>query len=358
MENSEYLPGGSKYAAKQDHTDPTLNKVRALLASADDPTYPPEVQDSYRAQAEALMFKYKIDALTVAGKPTSVLGEPQWRMFRLCERGNPYLLNYQSIASSIYSHCDVKGVFTSEGGYHTIHIVGMVPDLQYFELLFTSCLLAFASKMQPKYSSEHALEENIYLMRSAGMERNRIAKLCWPSEYAGKPLDHVNKTLTRKVSRIFVEEATKRGDDPSVLLGRGNDMKAFRASYAEGFCDTIWSRLLRMRATRAVGTHSVMLKNAADKVTEAFYDRYPGQRPTATTEEWVEPNADCPRCKQAKSGYCREHAYLKPSTAKPKPRPYSVAGAERGARAAESVDLGASGNGISAHGNSRAVEGR
>ncbi len=41
-----------------------MRKVTALLANADDPATPPAAAETYRAKADALMFKYKIDSLT------------------------------------------------------------------------------------------------------------------------------------------------------------------------------------------------------------------------------------------------------------------------------------------------------
>jgi hypothetical protein len=187
--------------------------------------------------------------------------------------------------------------------------------------------------------------------------------MVWPEKYADKPADHVDKSLNKRVSQIFTAESLKRGEDPSILLGRGNNVSTFRASYAEAFTDTVWSRLLRMRHARSQDTTSLVLADVKARVDEVFYEKFPYFRPVPAGTPgaaYVSPTENCERCQNAKSGYCREHNYLKPSNAAVKERPYSRAGWDRGERAAESVDLGgtAAQPRMSSQNDRNAVEGR
>jgi hypothetical protein len=346
MTNTESSGVGSWQATAA--TDATLDKVRALWASSQDESYPEEVREQYRTRAEALMFLHRI-TLAKAQQAGTNSDVPQWRNLVVCPAYNEFHGQYKAIVSALVEHVGVRGRFSLAGSQTTwcLEVVGFPSDLGYLEMLFTSCMMAFGGKLEPKWDPSLPLEENVYRMRSAGMERSRIARLAWPATYANHPSGYVNKALNIRVTAIFREMADKYGDDPSVLLGRGNNVATFRKSYAEAFVDELWSRLWRMRAARGNEARAVVLADVKNLVDEAFYTRYPYLRPRppgpGDNGAYVAPNADCERCKIAKSGYCRAHQWLKPSKAKAKERPYSAAGAARGTVAAQSVDLGASG---------------
>jgi hypothetical protein len=367
-EDAAYLPGGSKYAEKTDRPgDATLNKVRALLASAEDAAFPPEVQEQYRNRAEALMFQYKISMLDLQGTPQAVTFEPQWRNLFVCDITNEFRMEYLAIFSAVMSHCSVRGGWSSQystelnqGRGYYMNVVGFVPDLQYMELLLTNALLTFGAKLEPKKNPGLSMEENVYAMRAAGMERGRIARIMWPEKFVGQPSGHVDKGANKRVTAIFTRESEKRGESTEGLLGQGVSMRNYRHSYAEGFVDELWSRLLRMKQVRGGEAHAVQLANVQQRVDEALYQRYPNMRPSKVPSgNHKAPNEDCPRCQQAKSGYCREHMYLKPSAAKAKDVPYSQAGIKRGRDAARSVDLGGTNAGAHAVGSTRReVEGK
>ena len=75
-----------------------------------------------------------------------------------------------------------------------------------------------------------------------------------------------------------------------------------------------------------------------------FFAEYPHLRPSESGRaEYVAPNKDCTKCKSAKSGYCREHQYLKPSTGRGRPMAYNYEAASMGRDAARTVDLGPGG---------------
>lgn len=348
MTNTE-SQGVGNFAAKG-ATDPMLDKVRALWASSQDESYPEAVREQYRTKAEALMFTHRI-TLAEARQAGHNADVPQWRTLHVCVADNEFAQSYKAIASALVRHCGTRGVFNlieddNRKMVWSLHVVGYSNDLGYLELLFTTCIMAFGGKLEPKWDPSLAIEENVYRMRSAGMERGRIARLAWPEMYVGTPAAYINKSLNIKVTTLFKEMARRHEDDPKVLLGRGNNVATFRKSYAEAFCDELWSRLHRMRMARGAEDKALVLKHDSDAVDEALYQQYPRLRPApagAPNTVWNDPTKDCERCKLAKSGYCREHNWLKPSTAVAKARPYSQAGAARGAVAARSIDLGAVG---------------
>ena len=328
-----------------------LRKVQALLTRADHPNTPVPEAESCRAKAEALMFKYRIEEtqLDSSGHVQGI--KPEWRTIDVCSNDSEYTSFYRMMASSVAQHVGIRGVFhviQREDGFkengdaeYTMHVVmeaaGYDSDLGYAELLYTACRVAFQSKLEPKVDPSKSDEENAYIMRSAGMEGWRIAEAIYGSK---------EKTYCIRARKLFKKYAESIGEDPTVLLGRGNTMKDFRKQYAEGFENELYYRLANMRSSRAQSEVGLVLKGRVDAINELFYDRYPQFRPVddgGYSKTYADPREGCAKCAKAKSGYCRDHSYLKPSTARPKQRRTNWAARERGADAARTVDLGPGG---------------
>jgi hypothetical protein len=199
------------------------------------------------------------------------------------------------------------------------------------ELLFTSARVEFSRRLEPTVDRTKSDHENAYVLRHAGLEGRRIAELLWGEN---------TKSNRSKARRYFEEEARRRGEDPRPLMGQSNSVKVYRETYADAFVSELWSRLWRMRQERAEESHALVLKGAKNAVEEEFYAKYPQFRPSAELPASI-MHKDCEKCKKAKSGYCRDHAYLKPR--KEKERRYNYTAYERGQAAARAVDLGPGG---------------
>lgn len=339
--SSEYAAGVGGWAPTQGG-DPILEKVRALWASSMDESYPAELRESYRLRAEALAFQHRIDLIQEGNKTAAGL-DPEWRHFVIASIDSEYVDTYRLIAYTLGNHCGLRMMFDRSEGKLRVEAAGYPGDLGYFDILLTSCLMAFGGKLEPAWDTGLSLDENIYRLRAAGWERGRIARKAWPEQYVGLYPGHVNKTLNKRVTAIYEREAKKRSESTDGISGRGVQAGTYRTSYAEAFGDELWSRLYRMRVARGAKEKGLVMANAKERIDEAFYTRYPGLRPAPLKpgggiSEYKAPNADCERCKKAKSGYCREHGYLRPR--KLAERPLSAAGYAQGQRAAQSIDLG------------------
>lgn len=357
---STHYEGVGSWAASGQHSDPTLERVRALWASSTDESYPEELRESYRTRAEALMFKHRITLATLGEQGESLLGEPEWRVLDLYAVGSEYWDAYETIVYTLLQHCELRGTTDRSEGRVRLEVVGFPADLGYFELLLTSCLLAFGSRLEPQWDTSISFDENVYRLRAAGWERGRIARKAWPAEFADLSLGFVNKTLNKRVSAIYEREAAKRDESTAGVSGRGANVGTYRKSYAEAFVSELWRRLSRMRIARGQESAAIILKSVKEKVDEAYYIKYPSRRPrpasAGTAGVWRAPNADCARCKKAKGGFCREHSYLRMK--KRAERPWSEAGYARGEAAARTVDLGRAGSGrVGADSGYREVEG-
>lgn len=325
---------------RQGELDKLIHKVQALIAKADSTQdqYPEEAAECRRL-ADAMMAKYRIEeSMLAAAAPAGTGLTPVWSSWSVCALGNGFKDYYRQIAASIMYHVGARGVFryVSVDGISMVvlEVVGYESDLRYGEMLLTSALLAFGQHLEPQVDPKLSEQVNAYRLRMAGMELRRLAVLIRGSE--------ANTKGNRRALRMMVKaEAELRGDDPNIVLGQGNNMKTFRASYAEGFSTEIYSRLLRMRYVAGEESQALVLAGRKDAVDEAFYVKYPQYRPQPRTAAIGNGRDACSKCAKAKSGFCNEHRHLRPTAAKEasfNPRAYRAGGS-----AASTVDLGTKG---------------
>jgi len=331
-----------------------LRKVRALLAQADDEAATPQEAEAYRTKAEALMFKYKIDLATAPEEERRQAHnfKPEWRTVDLCKRGNAWIHYYNGIAMAIVRHVDARAVATHNAENYTVRIVGFPIDLDYFEMLLTSAVLAFGKKMEPKVDPKLPEHTNAFNLRMGGMERHRIADALWGRlegqtkvwKNGGWQATNEVKARGRRVTALIKKGAEEAGENPKAILGQGNNIKTFRESYASGFYFTLTSRLRDMALSRGETDKGMVLASLEAQVEEMFYAEYPHLRPEESGRApYIAPNADCAKCKKTKSGYCRDHQYLRPSKGSSRASAYNYEAANMGRAAARTVDLGPGG---------------
>lgn len=312
-----------------------LRKIQGLLATADHPNTPPHEADTARNMAEAIMFKYRIDEATAAKADDAGI-HPIWKTIVICDKDSEYARSYAGILGYVVAHCGCRmriNVAQVDGRMaYTAEVVGYRSDLGMANMLWTSMMLGFQIRVEPKYDRSLPERVNAYNMRKAGMEGRRIALAIYGKD---------DKALRPKVRKMFKDESLARGEDPNLLLGKGNSMESYRASFAKGFTDEIRYRLASMRASRGESSTGMVLASRKENVDESFFSRYPSARPPATSAAYVDPRQNCSRCRAAKSGYCREHSWMKPRYVRGSAR--NEDGYRQGATAARMVDIGRGG---------------
>jgi hypothetical protein len=218
--------------------------------------------------------------------------------------------------------------WTADGMVLVARGVGFELDVQYAELLFTQARVAFQTKLEPAVNPELSDQVNVYNLRSAGLERVKIADIMW---------GNTDKVFLAQVGRLYKAECALRGEE-AALSGRGVTGKAYREQYANAFVVKLGYRLQQARS----GGNGLQLGNRERLLTEAFYARFPHMRPKA--EVGGGEYKECERCAKAKSGACREHP--RGRSYRSGPNLYSAAavrGRAAGEAAARSVDLGRGG---------------
>lgn len=357
--------------------DRMLTKVQGLLRQADHPNTGPTEAQTFRAKAEALMMRYRIDEAMLAQAPDSGV-KPKWGEFLVCAYGSEYRYYYRYLAEAVLEHCGVRGVVeyvrgdgpNDDGSWASelrCDFVGFESDLRLVRILYTECMLAFQSRLEPGYDANLSPQINAYRMRRAGMEWNRICEALFGPGTG----EHRFRLRAR---RMFLKESDLQGTDPSPSLGMGTNMRVFRESYSNGFYSELASRLRRMRSSRW-NTADTVLAGRTEAIDIAFYERYPQYAPPkplpegtdpdagdAESEEgggsgsvakshargtYVDPRSACSKCQKAKSGYCRDHAYMRPSSARTTYRAFNYEADSLGRSAARRVDLGSEAGGRS-----------
>lgn len=325
--------------------DNVIRKAAALRALADDPRTPPHEADSARAKADAIMFKYKIDSLTAPEQQGIARPVPVWKTIWVCRSDNSWQDHYYSIAVAAVNgaQCRYSAVYrTNEDDGHrwlALETVGYESDVRYAEVLLDSAMSAFGRHLEPKWDKGESDAANCLRLRRGGMERRRIAM----AMFGGFQNDNEFKAQNRKVTNLIKAEAKRIGEPhlADEILGRGTNIATYRKSYADSFYWTLTSRMrTKAHADNSEAT-GLVLASAKDAVDEMFYERYPHLRPKARLEGTsANTQKDCEKCEKTKSGYCREHAWLRPRASRD--TAYSSAGARAGTHAARSVDLGGS----------------
>lgn len=279
-----------------DKLDAMMARIQKLLRVADDPATPEEAAASYRAKAESLMAEWRIEEeQLIAEDQFSIL--PTLKKFVLCDGNSPYRGWYAQMWVSIAEHCGVRSTIRYEYGdddhpIATVTVVGYASDIRYAEFLWSATRLMFAAKMEPQVDPNLSEAENVYRLRSAGLERNRISKLMW-----GTP-NH-----EKRVTRLYLQACRERGEEPQVA-GRDVRAKDYRVVYARSFAWRLDKRLADARNAVAQMHGLPELAGRQERVDELFYSKFPHLRPKPAPEP--QPCEACARTKH-ESGLCRLH---------------------------------------------------
>lgn len=298
---SDVVATGMTITDAKQATDRILAKIRKLLAMAEGTDNEHEAA-TFREHAEKLMREYRVaEEHLIAANPDSI--KPVVTEVQLFVYGQtPFRQQYINMMAWIGQHTGIRTRFlyvTPKGGTRTVcmaYLVGYEADTRYAEMLYTNAQLVFQRRLEPTVDSNLSDEDNVYNLRSAGIERNRIARMLWDLD------THASHA---KVGQLYKSACEKRGEDPKVS-GRNVNAKNYRTLYAEEFAIELNRRMQRAQDGADSTGGTMVLAGRADRVDEAFYDRFPEMRPSTEVVETKE----CERCAKRKAkgeGPCRDH---------------------------------------------------
>jgi len=273
--------------------DVILNKISGLLNVAEDPATPPEAAATYRAKAEELMRKYRIEQEQLLAQDATAV-EPILSIIDLCRiRSTRYAYWYSVFIGQIAEHCGVK-VHTNnyfhptEGWINQAALVGYEGDVRYAEYLFNAARLVFINRIDVNPDPSLSDAVNVFRLRSAGWNRYEIADALWGSRDA---------THTTRATKMYRAECARRGVE-EMVAGRGVNVKTFRFGFANGFRNGLHAQLREARDGADSLGGAVQLHGREERVAEAFYGFFPQLRPVE-----IEIQETTPAKKSRKKGW-------------------------------------------------------
>lgn len=209
-------------------TEAILDKVRKLLAKAEDPGCTPAEAEALTDKAAELIAKYGVDrALLAAARPDSdPLGD------RVIDVGPPYALDKAGLLASVAAALRCRSVrrkqWTSAGYAYAMHLFGYASDLERVELLYTSLLvqasLALSAAEVPEWESVAAFRRSwlVGFTCAIGERLRRAEERASAAPAAGTSVALVLADRSDRVDRR-VEEAYPRlrVSSPRRLTGGG-----------------------------------------------------------------------------------------------------------------------------------------
>lgn len=157
-----------------------IEKIRALLNKAGSTDSPAEAE-ALQERANAMMTKYLIDeAMLEATKPAADRMVPESRNISITEAGDPLAEQLSDLLTIVARHFRCEPVFyglTKQRWSTRAVVYGFSSDLDAFELMYTSLLLALRSQLEPKSELTKGFDENVFILHEAGVKWKRIAEL-------------------------------------------------------------------------------------------------------------------------------------------------------------------------------------
>ncbi len=257
-----------------------MRKIAALLANADNEATTPEAAKTYRAKAEELLAKYRLEEEELIAETGEIL--PIFREIVVTRSGAEFMNQHFWLFQYVAKHCGVRHSTDwkrVDGKYgYVAGVVGYDVDVRLCELIFSSAILVFGQCLEPEIDPKQTDAENVYRLRSAGIPRNRIANLLW-----GASMGSDGAPAHGKAGKLYKEECERRGENAAVS-GRAINAKTYRAAYADHFTYAFNRRLREARDAADAVVGSIVPVGRAERVEEAFYARFPNLRPATTTE--------------------------------------------------------------------------
>lgn len=179
-----------------------LNRIRALLAKAEDPAATPEEAETFLAKATELIAKFGIDQALLAAK------EPERDHVgdRIVVVHAPYARHTIRFLNAIAEALGVRGIRrrSTAKGTEELHLFGMKSDLARVDLLFTSLLVQSANAMAYAFDRDQ---------KAWGNSRK------WKSDFIEGFTSVVRQRLTEAEQRAQRQAQQERTDGgPSVAL--------------------------------------------------------------------------------------------------------------------------------------------
>jgi len=256
-----------------------LRKVQALLDKADATSFPEEA-DALRQKADDMMLAWAIQEHELdQARPVHERRKPGKRIVHVCGPNSVIREQLADLLAAISLHSRCRIVFHGldrrfKDRELTSTVVGYESDLDYVEMLFTSLRVQMATKLEPKPDPNLSFEDNLVIMKEAGMKWQRIHALLCPDT----PWERRHGVRYTGIYTNFC----KRHEKSRMYTAPGTYSKNF----ALGFVSEINRRLslIRKQQESDHGPMDIVLYDAANAVNQAFQDAFPNLRTAAISK--------------------------------------------------------------------------
>lgn len=288
--------------ALKEKREKILNRVRALIAKADDLAQrEPGESELCREKADELMEQFAIEMWQVeAASELTSARRPIGRMMSLSwMRGHPYQGDVWTLYTATAYHC--RCVVASWKWHNgEIGVVGLEADIDYFNIVFTHLLAEMGRRLVPSIDPNQSAEWNAWSLRSKHIGWPEIAyrlskagMLAWPAGYENRSYSSIAEhdlptaqAWRRKARKLYRDYCRKNGIDPEP----SKQPETAGKSYAKGWAQEIKRRMYAREVKReeqATGSMAVALRDIRAVVQEAVEDIYPRPvyKPVAYTEQ-------------------------------------------------------------------------
>jgi hypothetical protein len=256
-----------------------MNMIAALIAKAESTDFPEEAA-TYRAKAEELMARWRLEEEDLIRTSEGTI-LPVRRNVTIVSYASPFRHQYGWLFAAITRHVGVRyvGRWNSATQEYFADVFGYDIDIRLLELIYNAARLVFAANLEPEVDTKLSDQDNVYRLRSAGIARNRIAQMLW-----GADLGKAGHSAHAKVGALYRAACAERGEDAAVS-GREVNAKTYREVYAREFVSSVERRLRVARDAADAAVGALVSVDRGKRVDEAFYAAYPQYRPQETPPE-------------------------------------------------------------------------
>lgn len=356
-----------------------LELVRNLIARAEHVNTPaPEAELCYK-QANKLMTKHAIDeAMLEATMSVADRHRPDKIEIPVgYASAGEFFSKMRSLLYQIAETNRCKAV-PAERDYSIVEIYGFAEDTRWTEMLFTTMLMDFLGKVNPKWDRSLPIEQNIYNFKVAGYKWAKIDEISMQNGNESMQRMKMEKRWTgynietgiasyeealagtgfyNKMHSIYTKYAKSIGDDQLV---KTTSFDQYREQFTLAFTERMTIRLMEMRGeneeeVKAAGAELALI-DRSHLIDEAIWDNHPDMHPDEVARQnalWREKQQQIAERREAKlaamtkgerSKFLEQEERdrrkaMRASRGKVRYVAYQTAASSRGAAAADSVDL-------------------
>jgi hypothetical protein len=267
-------------------SEKVMERIRNLLAKANDPASSPSEREQYLDEANKRMNRHAIDmAMLDASRTIGEKRKPTQKRIVLFDSNFEWGSQFMTV---IMSMCETNRCrYAFHNGYRSITIVGMQEDVDWVEMLWLNVFFQFTSKIQPTWEPDAPLEENIYNFKNAGYKWKDIWDIGYFKQPGGMPgdLGHYDPDKCRYMMTMYKKMCKAKGADP---VGT-QTFAAYKMTFTRYFTSEVNRRLEEMRASNkkqedSIPGSAIALRDTSKDVQDFFYLLFPTLTPEAAEQ--------------------------------------------------------------------------